>query len=91
MFILNRDFPRDAAEFTYPAGGFYIWFRFSDHFTDEESLINRLKEKGILITGGSIFSTGKTGVNLRMSIAHVSDEKLEEGLIIFCQAIEELL
>ena len=91
MLIINQNFPQTAAQFTCPAGGFYIWFRFSKYFTDEVFLINRLKEKGILITGGSIFSTRKTGVNLRMSIAHTADKKLEEGLIIFCRVIQELL
>jgi len=91
MSILGSEFPGEAAEFTCPAGGYYIWFCFSEHFTSEDLLINELKNKGILITGGSIFSTVKTGVNLRMSIAHVKNEKLEDGLVSFCRVVKELI
>ena len=91
MTVLNGNFPDEAAEFSCPAGGYYIWFRFSEQFTDEDLLINRLKDKGILITGGSIFTTENSGVNLRMSIAHVEKERLEKGLISFCRVVKELL
>lgn len=91
MAVLNAHFPREAAEFTCPAGGYYIWFRFSQLFYDEGLLVNKLKENRILMTGGSIFSLSKTGVNLRMSIAHVSDEKLEEGLLRFSNVVKELI
>jgi GntR family transcriptional regulator/MocR family aminotransferase len=91
MNSLNEHFPVEAADFTSPAGGYYIWFRFSAKFSDEELLIGILKSEGILMTGGSIFSSGKKGVNLRMSIAHVADEKLEEGLVRFCAVIKGLL
>lgn len=89
--ILSPSFPGEAAQFTCPAGGYYIWFSFSDRFDDEKLLIHRLKERGILITGGSIFSTDRRGVCLRMSIAHVADDKLEEGLTGFCNVVKELL
>ncbi len=91
MNVLSSFFPVKSGEYTCPAGGFYIWFRFNPSFSSEEQLIKKLKEKGILITGGSIFSTGDSGVNLRMSIAHVPDNRLEEGLIIFCSTLKELL
>ena len=90
MSVLNRCFPLGTAEFTCPAGGYYIWFHFSHRFTDEKLLVNRLKDRGILITGGSIFSIESKSVNLRMSIAHVRDNELEKGLISFCNVIKEL-
>jgi len=90
MTVLSLNFPDDAADFTCPGGGFYIWFRFSEKFTNEELLISKLKERGILITGGSIFTTEDTSVNLRMTIAHIDEERLEEGLKSFCAVVKEL-
>lgn len=89
MKVLSLNFPSTSGEYTCPAGGFYLWFKFGPSFSSEELLLEKLRNKGILITGGRIFSTEDSGVNLRMSIAHVPDERLEEGLLLFCSAIKE--
>lgn len=91
LTLLRKDFPREAGEFTAPSGGFYLWFRMSERFQDEMVLIDRLKDRGILITGGSAFTVREKGVCLRMSLARGRDSRLEEGLKSFCSAVRDLI
>lgn len=91
MTVLKENFPCEAAEYTMPSGGYYLWFRFNKQFNSEEQLIRKLRESDILITGGSLFTNSISGVYLRMSLAHIADQKLEEGLMRFCNAVKEIL
>ncbi|MBN2659344.1 MAG: aminotransferase class I/II-fold pyridoxal phosphate-dependent enzyme [Spirochaetales bacterium] len=75
-----------------PAGGFYLWFDLSDKFGGEENLLKKLKDRRVLITGGSLFlPEGKGKTCLRMSIARGETNELEEGVITFCHVLKEML
>ncbi|MBB6480930.1 PLP-dependent aminotransferase family protein [Spirochaeta isovalerica] len=90
--ILKQHFPRKAGTYTSPAGGFYLWFDLSQSFQSEEELILKLKERGILITGGSLFmAERKGGTCLRMSIARGEAGDLEKGVIAFCKVLKAML
>jgi len=90
--ILKEHFPEEAGSFTSPAGGFYLWFNLSGNVPSEEILIEELKKKGVLITGGSQFMPKETkGTQLRMSFAQGEEEDLEKGILSFCTLLKKII
>ncbi|GGI43668.1 GntR family transcriptional regulator [Paenibacillus marchantiophytorum] len=69
---------KDIAEWSVPAGGFYIWLRLTLDIP-MHMLFERACKEGVLLNPGSIYSR-HTGNYLRISYAYAKQEELEIGL-----------
>ncbi|WP_019121074.1 PLP-dependent aminotransferase family protein [Brevibacillus massiliensis] len=68
----------DMAEWSMPAGGFYIWLRFTVGMPIRK-LFERALEAGILINPGSVYDQGAAQY-LRLSYSYASPDELQSGL-----------
>lgn len=86
--ILKEYLPKDVT-YKKPLGGVNFWLQF-DETHDISILIDYLEEKGIVVAPGSLFYLNKMKSKyIRISIASIELEDLEENLKLFCNALDD--
>jgi len=71
-----------AFDVTRPGGGFYIFPKVPDQYTDAMTFVSKAIEHNVLVIPGSVFSEKDT--HFRISYA-TSDDKLEKGCDVLCK------
>lgn len=81
----------DEVDFTRPGGGLFIWVDLPPH-VDADQLCQQLRNKGVLISSGSLFQAFQGGRNgLRLCVASESEERLARGLALLGQELRQVL
>ncbi|MCG0276406.1 MAG: PLP-dependent aminotransferase family protein [Thermosediminibacteraceae bacterium] len=87
---LNKHMPQEVS-WTEPQGGLFFWVTLPSGCYST-NLYSKAIKKGILLTPGDFFYPDRRpSPGFRLSIAQIPPEKLEEGLKLLSQAIDELL
>lgn len=80
-----------SAEWTEPAGGFFIWVTLPEGVRSEE-LLPEAAEEGVTYLPGSHFYPGDGGErSLRLSFSHVTPEEMDRGIAALARATENAL
>lgn len=87
--LLERHF-RGLAEWNRPAGGFYVWLRFTAGQPSIRKLFHACLEQGVLIHPGYLYDR-LDAEHLRLSYAYASPEEMERGLRILAQTAKRML
>ncbi len=71
----------DRIHWSEPAGGYTIWVRLQDLAAAEEEIVDRLVAHGVMVLPGSFhFHGAADGVYFRLSIAHLDEAAITEGI-----------
>ena len=74
-------FNQEHIDWTVPTGGYTIWIRLKGKSTGEGEIIKRLIDhKVVVLPGSSHFYRASDGIFFRISIAHLDEEAIEEGI-----------
>lgn len=88
---INQLFPEELVEFTNPIGGYLIWGKLKDQTISETKLIQETQKQLVAITPGSKFFLNEPkNCCFRLSIAHLDERQIEEGLIRFKKSINNI-
>lgn len=86
--ILESYLPKGVS-YKKPLGGVNFWLRFNETL-DISVLVNYLEAKGIVVAPGSLFYLNKMKSNhIRISIASIELDDLEENIKLFCNALDD--
>ncbi len=87
----EKHFPKNTCWFTKPLGGYSFWVSLKENIIDEDELIDRLLKNGVAVTPGNLFFVkDKSYPSFRLSIAHLSENKIEEGVKIIAKVLETI-
>lgn len=87
--LLERYF-NSIAEWNQPAGGFYIWLRFTAGPLSIRQLFHACLQDGVLIHPGFLYDRLDAD-HLRLSYAYASEEEMECGMQLLAKAAKKLL
>lgn len=82
--ILNENLP-DGVRWTVPKGGISVWITFPETCNTTDLLVECKKRNVLFLPGSSCFSGELEKNHLRISFSFLSEELLEEGLLMFCE------
>jgi DNA-binding transcriptional MocR family regulator len=89
--IAEKHLPKDKCWFTKPLGGYSFWISLNENIIDEAELIDRLFKNGVAVTPGNLFFVKeKSNPSFRLSIAHLSENQIEEGVKIIANVIKSI-
>ena len=78
-------------EWTQPSGGYTIWIRLKDMDVNEDEILNIFFRHGVTMqAGGSHYLGPSTGPCFRLSIAHLDETEVEEGIRRLARGLDEL-
>lgn len=88
--LLQEQLP-EAVSFTPPRGGFYIWLQLPEGI-DSTNILCRAIEKGVVFVSGKTFDPhGVVNNKMRLSFCNTSIQKIQKGIPLVVEAIEEEL
>jgi GntR family transcriptional regulator of abcA and norABC len=87
--LLQRNFG-ELAEWSIPAGGFYIWLRFTASPLSIRELFHACLENHVLIHPGYLYDR-LDAEHIRLSYAYASPDEMERGLHLLAQAVKKLM
>lgn len=87
MELLERHFS-DIAEWTKPAGGFFVWLKLKNNVT-AQSVFNEALRRNILLPPGSIYDPSCTNC-IRLTYGYHSGEELEKHIITLSEIVRKL-
>ena len=80
-----------GADWTEPAGGFFVWVTLPEG-VDSEELLPAAAEEGVTYLPGSHFYPDEGGArSLRISFSHVTPEEMDRGIAALARATEAAL
>lgn len=85
--LLERYFS-DLADWTPPAGGFFIWVRLKNRLSSEQ-LFNRALKERLLILPGSVYDMGYSSA-IRLTFGYLSPEEMERGVKRLSEILREM-
>ncbi len=78
-------------EWTQPVGGYTIWLVLKGFRLSEDELVDHLLNRGVAVLPGSTQFHGKSrGISFRISIGHLDEPKIEEGIRRLAAGLAEL-
>ena len=78
-------------EWTQPAGGYTIWVRLKGLKMSEDKIIGHIFDHGVMtLPGSSHFYGPSDGVYFRLSIAHLDEPDIEEGIRRLGRGVDQL-
>lgn len=81
----------DGVEWTYPAGGLFLWLTFPEG-KSANAIFRKCLEKNVAgVTGDAFYPNGKTDRNMRINYSNMPDEKIIEGIRRMAEAIKECM
>jgi DNA-binding transcriptional MocR family regulator len=84
---LNKYMPAGVI-WTVPKGGFYIWVTLPEYMNATD-VFNASIEKGAAFVIGSAFDpAGKKNDCFRLAFSNTSEDKIEHGMKIICDAVK---
>ncbi|MBN2519139.1 MAG: PLP-dependent aminotransferase family protein [Bacteroidales bacterium] len=84
-------FPSEKFKYTKPNGGYTFWVESLNKKINEDELINHIENYGVKVTPGRIFfPAGNNNSSFRISIAHLDEKQIEEGIIRIGKALKSL-
>lgn len=87
--LLQCDFS-ELAEWSIPAGGFYIWLRFTVDPLSIRELFHACLDNHVLIHPGYLYDRLDAD-HIRLSYAYASPDEMERGLYLLAQAVKKLM
>lgn len=87
---LHQHLP-DEVTFTAPRGGFYIWLELPENI-DSTEILKKAIDKGVVFVSGKTFDPHGVANNfIRLSYCNTSVEKINKGIPLVVEAIEEVI
>jgi DNA-binding transcriptional MocR family regulator len=88
---LRATFTNGRIHWTEPAGGYTVWVRLQDVAADEDRILDRLLNHGVMVLPGSFHFHGPVdGTYFRLSIAHLDEAAITEGVRRLSAGIDDL-
>ena len=88
---LRATFTDGRIHWTEPAGGYTVWVRLQATAADEDRIVDRLLDHGVMVLPGSFHFHGPAdGTYFRLSIAHLDEAAITEGIRRLAAGIEAL-
>ncbi len=88
---IDQLFSDEIVVFTKPIGGYLLWGKFNDRTVSEDSFIKETRKHKVAVTPGSKFYFIKPGLTcFRISIAHLNEQQISEGLQRLSNAINNI-
>lgn len=83
--------PKDKCFFTKPSGGYTFWISLANNRNNENEIVKQFEKNGVAVTPGKLFYVKqKEEASFRLSIAHLSEYQIEEGIRKIGIIIEKL-
>lgn len=81
LTAMERAMPKRNARWTRPSGGYILWVRLSGLAMEENDLVGHLRKEGVMVLPGSTHFYGEAaGPCFRLSIAHLDEAAITEGI-----------
>lgn len=78
-------------EYLKPFGGYTIWVKYKAKNLSEAELLQRLYQKGVVVTPGSQYYENLVPeISFRISIAHAKVQEIEKGLKIIAETLNSI-
>jgi DNA-binding transcriptional MocR family regulator len=88
---LRATFTDGRIHWTEPAGGYTVWVRLQATAADEDRIVDRLLDHGVMVLPGSFHFHGPAdGTYFRLSIAQLDEAAITEGIRRLAAGIEAL-
>ena len=89
---MRDGFPSGRVTWTQPAGGYTIWVRVEGLGVEEEALVAYLADQGVIVRPGGFhfYDPPADASHFRLSIAHLDESDIEEGMSRLGKALAEL-
>ncbi|MFH1841623.1 MAG: PLP-dependent aminotransferase family protein [bacterium] len=88
--VLHEHIPPDLATWTEPRGGFLIWLRLQAETAPAQELPRLLAKNGVRVGQGRFFFSGpEPQTCLRLSIASLNEQEIDEGVRRLRRVLEE--
>ncbi len=88
---MHRLLDRPEVVWKEPTGGYIIWLRLKDAGLGEDEAVDRLFQRGVkVMPGGSHFFGPMEDVFIRLSIAHLDEDQIEEGFSRLGQGLQDI-
>jgi 2-aminoadipate transaminase len=76
---LQEHFPPDA-EWTHPAGGFYVWVTLPSYFDTQAMLAAAVERRVAYVPGTAFYPDGRGRDRMRLAFCYPTEERIEEGV-----------
>ncbi len=84
-------FPSKQIKYTKPNGGYTFWVETLNKSINEDELINHIESYGVKVSPGKIFfPAGNNNSSFRISIAHLGEKEIEEGIKRIGKALKSI-
>jgi GntR family transcriptional regulator/MocR family aminotransferase len=91
MSAMQTYLNHEQVDWTQPAGGYTIWLMLKDLNKHENRVVEKLIEHGVAVLPGSTHFHGTPGgLFFRISIAHLDEQAIEEGIKRLAAGLAEL-
>ena len=83
--------PKSACTFSKPLGGYSFWISINTNKIDEPELIDLLLQNEVAVAPGNLFFTeDRDTPSFRLSIAHLSENEIEAGIIKIANVLKTI-
>jgi DNA-binding transcriptional MocR family regulator len=90
LAALGSMMPKEVT-WTTPRGGFYVWVTLPANLDSSNVFSAALKQGAAFVIGNAFDPEGKRNNCFRLAFSHTPEEKIEQGIRIIAQAINQLL
>lgn len=88
---LRATFTDGHLHWTEPAGGYTVWVRLQETAAAEDEILRRLLARGVMVLPGSFHFHGTAdGTCFRLSIAHLDEAAIAEGIRRLAAGLDDL-
>ena len=88
MKLLDEHLPKGCSH-TNPRGGLFTWVVLPEGMNAKELQLETLKHKVAFVPGGGFFPNGGHDNTVRLNYSCMPEDKIEEGIKIFCECIRD--
>ncbi|MBN1829246.1 MAG: PLP-dependent aminotransferase family protein [Deltaproteobacteria bacterium] len=88
---LKTNMQNEHIEWTEPSGGYALWVRLKELAIEEDELMDFLIDRGVAVMpGSSSFYGPPNGIYFRLSIAHLDEWAIDEGIARLGKSLNDL-
>ena len=89
--VMKATFSHRQIEWTQPAGGYTIWVRLKGLKMSEDEIMGHIIDHGVMtLPGSSHFYRPSDGIYFRLSIAHLDEPDIKEGIRRLGRSFDQL-